>query len=599
MSFSSFAKGSRLSARGTLYLWLFLIASLTLAAQTKGSGATADVRNAADFPGTSIVERIQAAILSCGANPCQVYVPAGRYQSSAISAWHSRDTTGSRVGILLPSNVDVFGAGAGHTIIEVSRGNGDPPATLFANALPRASYIRLHDMSIVWNDSAAGFNWVSTFICHACEQVELDHLTLEGNPNKLVNLLDSTNSSLHDNTFRLRSTAYGHGDNAVSFSRFDPAITVTGAAGVIRDNRFEETGDSRVFSMLIVSQSELYVHSNVFEAHLPPPGNATAIESGQDNLGRLPRGVKISANIFHGASIAYGGLDNSEISNNFFDHGDIYIALQSGSTDSLSLLTIADNELHFGSIGFAGLANTFTGRSVITRNRVFDGGIATGNSLLVRDMEVSYNDVRYTAGRAGIECNACSVLRGNLVREVGQDGPGDRAAGYVVSGNIVDMSDNVYLDEQHEYDGGTVCSVAQPSSTECLGSGKSRWIMLRGGQWGFGWTNRVLFTERGKFLIRCFVNNALLELDDDDDALPAGTPYHLYRTTYTAFQLNGATIDNFANNVAQSATGPFRNATIEETGKVVVRHLSDNLFQPYKCTGPCSTDYPATAIPSK
>ena len=599
MSFSSFAKGSRLSARGTLYLWLFLIASLTLAAQTKGSGATADVRNAADFPGTSIVERIQAAILSCGANPCQVYVPAGRYQSSAISAWHSRDTTGSRVGILLPSNVDVFGAGAGHTIIEVSRESGDPPATLFANALPRASYIRLHDMSIVWNDSAAGFNWVSTFICHACEQVELDHLTLEGNPNKLVNLLDSTNSSLHDNTFRLRSTAYGHGDNAVSFSRFDPAITVTGAAGVIRDNRFEETGDSRLFSMLIVSQSELYVHSNVFEAHLPPPGNATAIESGQDNLGRLPRGVKISANIFHGASIAYGGLDNSEISNNFFDHGDIYIALQSGSTDSLSLLTIADNELHFGSIGFAGLANTFTGRSVITRNRVFDGGIATGNSLLVRDMEVSYNDVRYTAGRAGIECNACSVLRGNLVREVGQDGPGDRAAGYVVSGNIVDMSDNVYLDEQHEYDSGTVCSVAQPSSTECLGSGKSRWIMLRGGQWGFGWTNRVLFTERGKFLIRGFVNNALLELDDDDDALPAGTPYHLYRTTYTAFQLNGATIDNFANNVAQSATGPFRNATIEETGKVVVRHLSDNLFQPYKCAGPCSTDYPATAIPSK
>ena len=144
------------------------------------------------------------------------------------------------------------------------------------------------------------------------------------------------------------------GTTHLSFSRFNPTAVSGREAGVVRDNHSIQTGDYRTFSMLIVAQSGLYVHSNVFEAHLPPPGNATGIESGQDNLARLPENVKISGNIFHGASIAYGGLNNSEISDNFLDHGDIYVALQSGTTASLSGLTIADNELHFGSIAYGG-----------------------------------------------------------------------------------------------------------------------------------------------------------------------------------------------------------------------------------------------------
>jgi hypothetical protein len=551
----------------------------------------AKLRNAADFPGTSIVERIQAAILDCGASPCQVSVPAGKYQASPVASWQTRDSTGSRIGIILPSNVDLRGAGMGHTVIEVQRKAGDPPATLFANTLQQAHNIHLRDMSLVWNDAAMTYDWVSILICHACEDVELDHLTLEGNPNKLVNLLDSTGSSVHDNHFRLRSSSYGHGDNALSLSRFDPGIQVNGEAGVVRDNSFVEIGENRIFSMLIVCQSGMFVHSNTFEAHLPPPGNATGIETGQDNLGRVPTNVKISGNVFYGASLAHGGMSSSEISGNFFDHGDIYIAMQDGSTDSLSSLSIADNELHFGSIAFVGLEHTFAGRSIITRNRVFDGGIAAGNSLVMRDMEMSYNTVRDTRGRAGIECDACSVVRGNTVREVGQNGPGDRAPGYAVSGAIADMSDNIYLDEQHEYDGGTVCSVAKPSSTECLSSGKSRWVLLRGGEWGFGWSNRVLFTAHGNYDIRGFVNGNLLELDDDADILPAGTRYHLYRTTYDAFQLNSAVIDRFANNVAISATGPFRDATLQETGTVVIRNSQNNLFRPYKCSGNCTLDY--------
>jgi hypothetical protein len=579
--------------------WIVVVFALSCcavnicAAQAPRDSTAAHVfRNAADYPGISIVERIQAAILDCHDNPCDVFVPAGNYEASPISSWQQRDSTGSRAAIKLASNVDLRGAGVGHTIIKVRRARGDPPAILFAAVAINA---RLHDMSIVWDDSAASYDWVSIFVCHACRGVELDHLSLEGNPNKLVNLLDSTASNVHDNAFLLRSTAYGHGDNAISFSRFDPSLEVNDEAGVARDNRFVQVGDSRAFSMLIASQSGLYIHDNFFEARLPPPGNATGIESGQDNLGHLPRNVKISNNIFHGASIAYGGLDTSDISGNFLDHGDIYIALQDGTTDSLSQLSIADNELHFGTINVGGLAHTFTGRSVITHNRVFDGGISAGNSLVMRDMEVSFNTVRDTRGRAGIECDACSVVRGNLVREVGQNGPGDRSAGYVISGAPVDVSDNIYIDEQHEYDAGTVCSVEKPSSTACLSSGKSRWVLLRDGEWGFGWTNRVLFTERGNRDIRAFVNATLLELDDDADALPQGTHYHLMRTTYDAFQLNGAQIERFADNVAIATTGPFRNAAIEESGKIIIRSLSGNIFRPYKCAGTCFGDYQGTA----
>jgi hypothetical protein len=52
--------------------------------------------------------------------------------------------------------------------------------------------------------------------------------------------------------------------------------------------------------------------------------------------------------------MTYGALANSEISGNFLDHGDIYVALQSGTIASVSGLTIADNELHFGSISVGG-----------------------------------------------------------------------------------------------------------------------------------------------------------------------------------------------------------------------------------------------------
>ncbi|MGB9204453.1 MAG: hypothetical protein WCB94_10855, partial [Terriglobales bacterium] len=544
-------------------------------------------RSIANFPGPSIVEQIQAAIRDCASGPCEVYIPAGTYNSSPISTWKTRDFTGASVGVAIPSNLEIRGAGRGLTIIRVTRSATDPPATLFANASQSNRNIRLRDMSISWADSSPNYDWVSIFICHGCDQLELDHLSLEGNPNKLVNLLDSTQSNVHDNVFALRSTGYGHGDNGLGVSRFDPTASVDSAAGVVRDNHFIQTGDYHTFSMLIVTQSGLYVHSNVFEAHLPPPGNATGIESGQDNLARLPENVKISGNMFHGASIAYGGLNNSEISDNFLDHGDIYVALQSGTTSSLSGLIIADNELHFGSIGIAGLEHTSTGRCVVTRNRVFDGNIGTGGSSIVQDIEVTYNLVRDSANKSGIDCNACSLIRGNIVREIGQNAPSDLHAGYLIGGTVQDVSDNVYIDEQHEYDTGTICSVATPSSTVCLSSGNSRWVRLHGGEWGFGWTNRTLITDRGNLRIRAFVSSSLLELDENAPVLAAETHYHLYRTTFNAFELNSAVIERFANNLA-IAPGGFGHAAVQENGTVRIRNLSGNVFRPYSCFGKCT-----------
>lgn len=580
--------------------WAYVTLGLLLAvggwpvafAQVSSSAAAPrGARVATEFPGASIVERIQAAILDCGPNPCEVYIPAGTYNASAVSTWNSRDVSGARVGILLPSNVNLYGAGPGHTIIQVKRSPTDPAATLLANANELNLNLHIHDMSIVWTDSSRTFQWVSIFICRGCTEVELDHLSLDGNPNKLVNLLDCTGSSIHDNQFLLRSTGYGFGNNALSLSRFNSAITVGAEAGVVRDNYFNQTGDYHAFSILIVNQSGTYVHSNVFEAHLVPPENGTGIETGQDNLGRLPENVKISENVFHGASIAYGGLNSSEISSNFFNHGDIYVALQSGSTASVTGLTIANNELRSGSISIGGLEHTFTGRLIIANNRVFDGNIRVGGPLTNRDIEVSHNEVRYTANYNGIDCNACSVIRGNLVMDIGQNGPSDVHAGYVIAGNVEDASDNVYIDDQQQYDSGTICSAANATSTTCMPSGRSRWILLSGGEWGFGWSNPTLFTNRGNLPIRAFASHSLIELDNDVDALPPGTHYHLYRTTFTAFELNATTIRRFANNFALSVAGPFNHAAIQEDGALRIDSLSGNVFRPYRCFGKCAVNY--------
>jgi len=571
----------------TQFVWLTLnVASLLWPVRLQ---AEASARDATKFPGQTIVEQIQAAIRDCGSRPCEVYVPAGTYSSSPISNWKNQDRNGAVVGIAVPSNVEIRGAGQGHTIIHVTRSSSDPLAALFANADQSNQNIRLHGMSITWADFGKQWDWVSILICHECDQLELDHLTLEGNANKLVNLLDCTRANVHDNLFLLHPTSYGHGDNALSFNRFDPAVKVDAPAGVVRDNQFIQTGTYRTFSMLVVTQSRLFVHSNVFEGHLAPPGHATGIECGRDNTAHLPENVKVSDNMFYGASIAYGGMNNYEVTGNSLDHGDIYVALQSGTSSSLSGVTIADNEVHFGIISIDGLEHAFTGKCLVTRNRVFDGSIGIGNSSLIHDIEVSDNWVRYSTNNHGIDCNACSLIRGNVVREIGQT-PGDTHAGYLIGGTVIDVSDNVYVDEQHAYDAGTICSVRNPSSTSCLTSGTSPWVLLRGGEWGFGWTNRTLSTDRRNLPIRAFVSASMLELDDDISALPTGAQYHLYRTTYNAFEFNSATIERFANNLVVSPGG-FRHAAVQENGTVRIQNLSGNVFHPYSCAGKCAVDY--------
>jgi len=66
------------------------------------------------------------------------------------------------------------------------------------------------------------------------------------------------------------------------------------------------------------------------------------------------------------------------------------------------------------------------------------------------------------------------LIRGNIVREIGQNAPRDVHPGYLIGGTVLDVSDNLYIDEQHEYDSGTICSVASPSSSTCLSSANPR-----------------------------------------------------------------------------------------------------------------------------
>ena len=573
--------------------WIWVLLAMAAGAIPCTAAATASgTRIATDFPGASIVEKIDAAIRDCGSAPCDVSVPAGTYDASTITSWPQRDVTGSRVGIRLPSDIRIHGDGEGHTLIRVTRSANDPPAILFANADAENHNIRLSDMTVTWTDASRQYDWVSILLCHGCDELELDHLTLEGNPNKLVNLLDNTHVKVHDDTFKLHSTSYGHGDNALAVSRFDPARHPGSEAGWVRNSRFMETGDYRVFSMLIVDQSGASITGNTFEAPLEASGNnATGIETGSDNLRRLPSGVEIRGNIFRGSSIAHGGLNDSVIADNFLWHGDIYIALQDGTPASLTGLTIARNELHFGSISINGLERVSTSRCAITGNDVSDGSIGVGNGALIQDIEVSDNTVRYSRNANGIDCNACSLIRGNVVREIGQNGPSDVHDGFQIGGHVLDVSNNVYIDAQHDFGAGVICSVAKPSATLCQTSGQSRWILLQDAKWQIGWTNRTLFTEHGEYRIRAFVNSSLLELDEDAAVVPPGTKFHLYRTTFNGFELNGAHIERFTNNMAISLEGAFRHAAVQEDGDVEFGEVRGNVFRPNVCVGRCRVDY--------
>jgi hypothetical protein len=115
--------------------------------------------------------------------------------------------------------------------------------------------------------------------------------------------------------------------------------------------------------------------------------------------------------------------------------------------------------------------------------------------------------------------------------------------------------------------------------------------MLQDAKWQIGWTNRTLFTEHGEYRIRAFVNSSLLELDADAAAIPPGTRFHLYRTTFNGFELNGAHIERFSNNAAISSEGAFRRAAVQEDGEVEFGEVRGNLFRPNVCWGRCRTDY--------
>src|ERR1035438_2831643 len=97
----------------SLFLCLLLAVAVPFTGAVPASALMPGTRNAVEFPGASIIEKIQAVIQDCGSGPCAIYLPAGTYDASPISSWKNLDVTGSRVGIALQSNVEIRGAGEG------------------------------------------------------------------------------------------------------------------------------------------------------------------------------------------------------------------------------------------------------------------------------------------------------------------------------------------------------------------------------------------------------------------------------------------------------------------------------------------------------
>ena len=201
----------------------------------------------------------------------------------------------------------IRGAGKAAQLFESTRSANDPIGTLLADANGQPTYSGArheHSLDGLQFEIRLGFDSYLSGVCH-----HLPNSTIEPRRKSQQNgqPLDSTESSVHDNTFLLRSTSYGHGDNALSVNRFNPAISVDRDAGVVRDNHFIQAGEYRSFSMLIVSESGLYVHSNVSKRIFRLRETRLASNLAQDNRGRLPdNAVKISNNTFQGASIVVG-----------------------------------------------------------------------------------------------------------------------------------------------------------------------------------------------------------------------------------------------------------------------------------------------------
>ncbi len=149
-----------------------------------------------------------------------------------------------------------------------------------------------------------------------------------------------------------------------------------------------------------------------------------------------------------------------------------------------------------------------------------------------------------------------------------------RGAGYLISGAVQDVSDNLYLDEQHDYDAGTICSVAETViDGVCAAAHAAKPLGPAAGRRMGLWLDQSHPLHRPRQLphprlcqqFRAGVGeNAGIRTPRSCPQEPTIT---CIARTFNAFELNSATIERFANNLAV-ATGGFRHAAVQENGTV-------------------------------
>jgi len=590
---------------------------------------------ASQFSGASIVEKIQAAITSLSGGPGVVVIPAETFVASPVSSWQlgyngGYGSAGQTVGVIIPSNVTIMGAGAGLTIINVTRIVSDPPAFLFVNKNYSTgdSNIRLSGMTINWADSSTVSYSACISLFDYVDKLEIDHVEFIGEANNLCNNLDCTHFDIHDNRFAISTKNSGNNGNAcLGIARFggtqaSPVTPYINAGGHIYNNYFIQTDNSvnTQFSMLVVSQSCVVIEGNTFDGYTQTKGNVrvgNSIEMGTDNLGLLPSYITIKGNKFLGTA----GMNPLNIFNSDITENDCFmssILVQSAGTGyglSDTGVHVEGNHIRWGSITI-GNDDAGTGRSTVIGNVVEDSGdnpdgtsyssdfgIAVYNSVTnAQGSVIKNNVVKY--GAAGIIAAGASVIDGNIIINSNSQQNGTLALQINPPGNgdtfkTAIVNNNTIINDQNAYTTGTIGMVATPTGTSYISSGVSVWVYLTGGTWS-NWTNRWLWVGSTRYAIKTFLDANHVELE-----LPvyiaSGTAYSLQNNSgttsmYTIMSLaNG--IGSFTNNSFISTAAdplPADHAIITEHGKSV-DYINGNRFSYWSLQSPSTTyDYEAT-----
>jgi hypothetical protein len=537
-----------------------------------------------------------------------LHLPAGEIDLSGCSDWTSnyQGVDGNdpfMVGLLIPSHVWVVGAGMGKTIFRYKRLPGDPICSLFANVdrVSGNSDIKLSDLSIVADDQTGGVAgslnsaYNAPLYMNKVTGFQMERVRIEGNTDRQVNLMDVNGSNIHSCTFAVNSTSYGYGDSSIGIDRSTAFLPRTPRIR-IENNFFAEIGRYPTFSIIVNTANDVLIANNMFDLQTFRPGivGGNAIEVGPNVDAEAPARIVVKANTVLGGEVWPFWATDSKITSNLVVNGSIGVqAADVTTTTCLSNVSITHNIVQFGSIqAKAVTAGTLT-NLVISDNELSDSGVQVQGNLV--GAVVLRNSIR-NSPEDGIDCYGCATIAYNRVENAGQSDPWNSASIAINVGPIfgtsfwVDQAEhNTVVDNQGSYSNGRICAVSKENTSQCANA-PGQFVILAGGSWNPLWTNRTLYVNGAALLIRRFISNNELELEEPA-SIPQGSLYRLYHTTAFAFQLY-ANINSFSFNEGNARQGWRGAAIIQQNadGVITVNDSQSNQFSPYSCWN-CTYSY--------